>query len=58
MYQSNAHEQWANEHRDCDSQPSVMDFARVSFVLSEHAGHGPGCAQYLAALTRASSVLD
>ncbi|WP_156371050.1 hypothetical protein [Nocardia arizonensis] len=58
MSQSNAYDEWAIEHQDCDRQPRVMDFARAPFVLSQHAGHGPTCAQYLAALARVSSVLD
>lgn len=47
---------WDAAHRDCSETPSIpMDFDRARFVLGRHAGHGPGCQQYLTALTATSS---
>ncbi|WP_169810846.1 hypothetical protein [Nocardia amikacinitolerans] len=50
-------EQWEDEYRDCASVPVDLDFERAALVLSRHAGHGPCCGQYLAALERVSTVL-
>lgn len=53
-----AYDRWESEHRDCLVQPTVMDPLRATFVLSKHAGHGPTCKQYIAALGCVSSILS
>ncbi|WP_431964415.1 hypothetical protein [Nocardia sp. bgisy134] len=50
-------QQWETEHGDCASPPIVMDRERAALVLSQHAEHGPRCRQYLAALSRVSTIL-
>ncbi|MGO4616567.1 hypothetical protein AB4305_13520 [Nocardia sp. 2YAB30] len=54
---SNMRDLWEAQHRDCHLQPAIMDRERASFVLSLHAGHGGGYAQYLAALQAVSTVV-
>lgn len=51
-------EQWETEHRNCVDLPVSMDHEHATRVLSTHAGHGPACRQYVAALARVSTVLD
>lgn len=53
-----AYDRWEIEHRDCGVQPVLTDPVRARFVLSKHAGHGPTCKQYVAALGLVSSILD
>lgn len=50
-------DRWAVEHRDCNAGAIIMDRHRAAFVLTTHAGHGPGCCQYLAALSMLSTVV-
>ncbi|WP_141717758.1 hypothetical protein [Nocardia altamirensis] len=40
---------WNARHRDCTIDPMDLDLELAQFVRSTHAGHGPGCQQYLAA---------
>lgn len=48
---------WRERHRICEDSPQPIDsLDEARTVLSEHAGHGPGCQQYLAALSRTSTV--
>ncbi|QIS21101.1 hypothetical protein [Nocardia terpenica] len=46
---------WRLRHQFCeDEPPPITDLNEARFVLGEHAGHGPDCLQYFAALARAS----
>ncbi|WP_431969522.1 hypothetical protein [Nocardia sp. bgisy134] len=40
---------WSTQHRDCGIEPTDLDLELALFLRSVHAGHGPGCRQYLAA---------
>lgn len=60
MSPSTAHqrEQWDIIHRFCDDCPTpIASLEEARRVLTVHAGHGPGCQQYLAALSRVSEVM-
>jgi hypothetical protein len=57
MSSAYARELWTGRHRFCNDDPgpiATLDEAR--FVLTSHAGHGPDCLQYHAAMARASEV--
>ncbi|MEU6585910.1 hypothetical protein [Nocardia sp. NPDC046763] len=45
-------------HRECALAPIDLDRDTAGLVLSLHAGHGPDCLQYLAALRALSTVVD
>lgn len=48
-------EMWRNLHRFCHDTPSpIAGLTEARFVLTEHAGHGPACRQFAAALRRAT----
>jgi hypothetical protein len=48
---------WRDRHRYCADTPSLDSLDEARYILGEHAGHGPGCSQFLAALRRTSEVL-
>ncbi|WP_227980005.1 hypothetical protein [Nocardia spumae] len=50
-------DRWRNIHRFCNDEPGpIVSLDEARYVLGEHSDHGPGCLQYLAALSRASEV--
>ncbi|KZM72591.1 hypothetical protein [Nocardia terpenica] len=48
----------ATRYASCRVDPGPMPTDHARIVLSLHAGHGPGCSQYLAALRSISTLLD
>ncbi|AHH16254.1 hypothetical protein NONO_c14510 [Nocardia nova SH22a] len=60
MIRSTAHqrEQWDIIHRFCDDcLAPIASLEEARRALTVHAGHGLGCLQYLAALSRVSEVM-
>ncbi|WP_157187527.1 hypothetical protein [Nocardia vinacea] len=49
---------WVARFRNCDA-PLIEDIDReqAQFILTTHAGHGPRCGPFLAALARLSHVI-
>ncbi|UAK33624.1 hypothetical protein K8O92_06695 [Nocardia asteroides] len=43
-------------HRVCGEQPGEISLAVAKIILTQHAGHGECCMQFLGALKRASAV--
>jgi hypothetical protein len=51
-------DRWQLIHRYCADEPGpITSLDEARYVLSQHAGHGADCLQYLAAQCRASEVL-
>lgn len=51
-------QRWDAIHRFCTDDPGMIgSLEEARRVLTIHAGHGTGCLQYLAALSRTSAVL-
>lgn len=50
-------QRWDIVHRFCEDDPGpIRSFEEARRVLTIHAGHGARCLQYVAALSRTSTV--
>lgn len=53
-----ARELWSSRHQFCSDETAPASLTEARFVMTTHAGHGPRCLQYWAAVAYSGGAGD